>query len=48
MSLRDGEYFLCRFAVWTVHGGNCGTTLSPAKALAPAAQLLNNPELVSL
>ena len=46
--LGDGKHFLRRFPVWTQHRGNCGTTLSQAKALSTAARLLNKPELADL
>ena len=48
MPLGDGKHFLRRFPVWTEHRGNCGTTLSQAKALSTAARLLKNPELADL
>ena len=48
MPLGDGTHFLRRFPVWTEHRGNCGTTLSQAKALSTAARLLKNSELADL
>jgi hypothetical protein len=48
ISLGDGKHFLRRFPVWTEHRGNCGTTLSQAKALSTAARLRNNPEIADL
>jgi hypothetical protein len=48
ISLGDGKHFLRRFPVWTQHRGNCGTTLSQAKALSTAARLRNNPQIADL
>jgi hypothetical protein len=46
--LDDGKHYLRRFPVWTEHRGNCGTTLSQAKALSTAGRLLHKPELADL
>jgi hypothetical protein len=46
--LGDGKHFLRRFPTWTEHRGNCGTTLSQAKALSTAARLLQRPDLADL